>query len=251
MSNDIILELKDIFFTVEHSIILKGINLKVKRNHIHGLLGQNGTGKSTLGSLIMGINNYRNHKGDIIFNGKRINDFSLSERAKEGISIALQIPPAFEGITVREYLNIGRRNKEMSIDEALRLVGLTPAQYLNRTVDENLSGGERKRIELASLLMVKPDFAILDEPDSGIDFLSISDIIKYIRHLHQSGSTILLITHREEIAAIADETSLICSGIILKTGKPETITKYFMKKCEECNHTNNPDEKDLEEIKDE
>ncbi len=248
MKNNIILELKNIFFTVNNNSILKGINLTIEKNHIHGLLGQNGTGKSTLGALIMGLNGYTNHTGDIVFKEKNINDLSISDRAKTGISIALQIPPAFEGISVREYLNIGRKNKELSIDRALKMVGLDPQIYLNRTVDDNLSGGERKRIELASLLMVKPDFAILDEPDSGIDFLSINDIIKYIKFLNSSGVTILLITHREEIAEIADRTSLICNGIILKTGDPQSINKYFMRKCAGCNHKNNPDETDLMEI---
>ncbi len=241
MNSEYILQLKNINFKAGSNHILKGINLNIKRYAIHGLLGQNGTGKSTLGYLIMGMSGYTSFSGEIIYNNENINKLTLSQRAKKGISISLQIPPDFEGISIREYLNIGRKNKELSIQESLKMVGLNPDTYLNRLVDSNLSGGERKRIELASILMVQPEFAILDEPDSGIDFLSINDIIKYIKYLNSLKTTILLITHREEITTIASETSLICNGIILKTGDPEEINKYFLNKCEECNHKNQPD----------
>lgn len=244
----ILLEIKNLKFKINNKEILKDINLKIREKETHSLLGVNGTGKSTIGNIIMGLSNYRNIEGEIIYKNEKINKLSIFERAKKGITLASQIPPSFEGITVREYLNIGRKNKEISIQDALVMVGLDPDLCLNRVVDENLSGGERKRIELASILMLTPEFVILDEPDSGIDFLSIQDIINYIHFLNKNGSTILLITHREEISHIADRTSLICNGIILTTGKPMKVSQYFKTHCENCMHKNKPV---LQELKNE
>lgn len=114
------------------------------------------------------------------------------------------------------------------------MVGLPPDRYLARSVDASLSGGERKRVELASILAMQPALAILDEPDSGIDILSVSHIVEVIRALARNGSAVLLITHHEEVTAMADRASSLCVGTILRTGEPQAIARFFRNHCQEC-----------------
>ena len=228
-----LLELKNIHYSVEEKEILKGINLKTKSGEIVSIIGVNGTGKTTLAAVIMGLNGYKPDKGSIIFNGRDITNLSTTERAKLGITLAWQIPASFEGITVREYLSI---SKDADPERYIKMVGLNPNFYLDRTVDENLSGGERKRIELASVLSMKPKLVILDEPDSGIDMTSINAIKRVIRNLRKEGSSIILITHSEPMAKIGDKLALLCDGKIIKEGSPKEVTEFFRKYCEECDH---------------
>jgi len=229
------LEIKDL-------TIQKEINLNCNRGEIHSLLGRNGTGKSTLAYAIMGLPEYRLLSGKIEWRGKDITKKPVSERAKMGITLLWQEPVRFEGLTVREYLGLSKRmNKSsLSIEECLQQVGLEPKSYLDRQLDATLSGGERKRVELAAILAMQPKLAILDEPDSGIDALSIDFIKKVIRILVKQGSTILLITHREEVANMANRTSVLCGGQLLKTGTPEEITSFFRNHCQPCMHVNEP-----------
>lgn len=223
--------------------ILHDLNLKVRDAEIHSILGANGTGKSTLAAVLMGLSGYEPTCGQILFQGEDISRFSISERARRGITLAWQEPARFEGLTVAEYLEIARRRASkgsLTPKECLAKVGLNPDKYLKRAVDATLSGGERKRVELASVLAMQPRFVILDEPDSGIDALSIDNIVGVIRALSRGGSAVLLITHHEEVAAIADRASSLCGGTILKTGDPAAITRFFRNHCQECQHVNEP-----------
>jgi len=234
------LEVKNVKVGVNGNEILKGVNLVVEDRSIHSLLGVNGTGKSTLANVIMGTRDYKISSGEIIFDGKKIDKLSITERAKLGITIAWQNVPAFEGITVYEYINIHRNLKKSFIEECLYMVGLSPEKYLLRYVDDNLSGGERKRIELASIIAMKPKLAILDEVDSGIDFISLDDIKNVIRKIKEFGGSVLLITHNENIVTISDKTSIMCGGVIVDTGKPKDMALYFKKECKQCDHINFP-----------
>jgi Fe-S cluster assembly ATP-binding protein len=234
------LEVKNVKVGVNGNEILKGVNLVVEDRSIHSLLGVNGTGKSTLANVIMGTRDYKISSGEIIFDGKKIDKLSITERAKLGITIAWQNVPAFEGITVYEYINIHRNLKKSFIEECLYMVGLSPEKYLLRYVDDNLSGGERKRIELASIIAMKPKLAILDEVDSGIDFISLDDIKNVIRKIKEFGGSVLLITHNENIVTISDKTSIMCGGVIVDTGKPKDMALYFKKECKQCDHINCP-----------
>ncbi len=205
----------------------------IEESEVHALLGTNGTGKSTLAYLVIGCDGYRPISGDIIFDGRAINGLNIHERAKLGITMAWQEPVRFEGITVRDYLAIKRREEDPS--RYLEMVGLSPELYLGRMVDKSLSGGERKRIELASILALYPRLAILDEPDSGIDMLSTQDIINVINLFKQNGSAVFLIKHREEIALIADRASQICGGRIVCSGSPRKVAEYYKsRKCLVC-----------------
>lgn len=223
--------------------ILRDVNLEVADGEIHSILGANGTGKSTLASVIMGLSGYRPTSGRIYFEGEDITDLSITERARRGITLAWQEPARFEGLTVAEYLRIGQRlnfDNWLSPRECLSKVGLLPERYLGRAVDATLSGGERRRIELASVLAMKPKLVVLDEPDSGIDALSIDYIVDVIRTIARAGGSVLLITHHEEVAAVADRASSLCGGTILKTADPAQIARFFRNHCQECDHVNEP-----------
>jgi Fe-S cluster assembly ATP-binding protein len=228
--------------------ILHDVDLELGETEVHSILGMNGTGKSTLASVIMGLNGYAPTAGRVLFCGEDITAFSISERAQRGITLAWQEPARFEGLTVAEYLATGRqaaRNSPLTPQECLAKVGLHPLMYLARAVDTTLSGGERRRIELAAVLAMSPRLAILDEPDSGIDPPSIDNIVDVIRTLSRRGAAVLLITHHGEVAAIADRASALCAGTILKTGNPSTITRFFHDHCKECLHINQPIGKEL------
>jgi len=231
---DRMLELRDVHYGTGDKKILKGIDLVIGESRIQSIIGVNGTGKTTLAAIIMGLNGYRPHRGRIFFEGRDITDLSITERAKLGITLAWQIPANFEGITVKEYLSI--KKNFTAPEKALKLVGLNPNLYLNRVVDENLSGGERKRIELASVFSVKPKLVILDEPDSGIDMASITAIKKVIKNFKKMGTSVLLITHSERMAKVGDTVSLLCDGKIVKEGNVKEVTEFFRKYCRECDH---------------
>jgi Fe-S cluster assembly ATP-binding protein len=241
------LQLKNICLNLNGRQILRNLNLETRKGEIHSILGANGTGKSTLASVILGLSGYRDIEGKIVLDGKDISQSSVSERARMGITMAWQEPARFEGLSVAEYLSVGQRyakDDSMSPRECLLKVGLAPASYLTRDVDATLSGGERKRIELASVLAMKPKLAILDEPDSGIDSLSIDYVVDVIKTFSRSGTTVLLITHHEEVAEIADRASSLCGGTILKTGDPVAVARFFRNHCQECEHVNLPGKED-------
>ncbi|ADY73240.1 ABC transporter related protein [Desulfurobacterium thermolithotrophum DSM 11699] len=230
-----ILAINNVKLTIDEKLILKGINLIVRKGEIHAILGPNGAGKSTLAKLIMGIDNLKTPtEGEIVFDGKIINGLEIYERARLGITLAWQEPARFEGITIEEYLKLsGKNNPNVDIKKCLEKVGLVPELYLKRYVDESLSGGERKRVELASILALKPKFVILDEIDSGIDFTSIEDIQKILETMRDEGITILMITHNEKLLDVADRASLLCAGKVLDTSDPQTIKRKF-EECKVC-----------------
>lgn len=230
-----ILRAEKISLNIEGRQILRDLNLLVEAGTIHSILGTNAAGKSSLAYVLMGCGGYIPQSGKIYFMGEEISRLPLYERAKMGLTLGWQEPARFEGLMVKDYIAIGMKDKnEKLIEEALQYVLLEPKDYLDRKVDKTLSGGERKRIELASVFAMKPKLAILDEPDSGIDILALDNVVNMMRELRKQGTTVLLITHREEVSEIADKTSLMCSGFIVKQGNPEEVGKYFKEKCVPC-----------------
>jgi Fe-S cluster assembly ATP-binding protein len=228
-----LLEVRSLSFIVNDKAILKNLDFSIEANEIRALLGSNGTGKSTLAQLIMGCTSYIPTSGDILFDNENINDLPLHERARLGITMAWQEPARFEGLGVWKFIALGKRGIQPST--FLERVGLDPDIYAGRSVDKTLSGGERKRIELASVLAMQPRLAILDEPASGIDMLSIGEIADVIQMLKQNGTSVMLITHREEIARIADRASYICGGKIIVTGSPDEVAEqYKSRRCTVC-----------------
>lgn len=190
----------------------------------------------------MGLTGYKNYLGEITFQKTSLKNLSVFKRAKLGITLSWQEPVTFEGITVQKYLELSGKNKNLSDSKkALLKLGLQPESYLNRMVDSTLSGGERKRIELASILMMNPKVVILDEPDSGIDIDSLSYIDNIIKDFKKQGSIVILITHNLKTIEKADIAYLLCKGKLIQVASPNKIKKYFNNKCQVCQNQNNFD----------
>jgi Fe-S cluster assembly ATP-binding protein len=212
--------------------VLRSVDLTVRHAEVHALLGLNGSGKTSLAFAIMGADGYRPERGRILFDGQDITDLSVTERARLGLTLAWQTPACFEGLPVADYLALGMKQPSRErIQQALEAVALAPQAYLGRAVDAALSGGERKRIELAAVYAMQPRLAILDEPDSGIDVLCLEDIISLVRRMASGGTSVVLITHRDEMVSVADRASLMCAGSVISTGTPEQVRDYFARRC--------------------
>ena len=228
-----LLDIHNLTFEVDRHAILDRLDLTVQPGEIHALLGANGSGKTTLAYVLMGCEGYGPSAGQVLFDGADLLPLKMHERARLGLTLAWQEPARFEGVTVREYLSLGK--PDCDPEPSLRQVGLDPERYLNRRVDKALSGGERHRLELASVLSMKPKMAILDEPAAGIDMLSINHIIDIIRALKTGGGSVLLITHQEEVALIADRASQLCAGHIIFSGSPREAVDHFRgRTCVRC-----------------
>ncbi len=217
----------------QQRIILKNTSFEVKEGSIHAIIGPNGSGKSTLAYTIMGLQNYIPSEGKILFDGVDITHMPIDERARLGITLAWQEPARIEGLSVFKYITLGIKDKtnlREKVIEALKIVNLEPENYLNRVIDESLSGGERKRVELAAAIAMRPRLILLDEPDSGLDMIVIEDFLNIFNKIKELKMTILLITHREDIGMVADYGSLIWRGEHLLTDEfPRVMVRYCAK----------------------
>lgn len=213
------IELKDISFIKDNKKILDNINLKLEDNKFYALTGPNGSGKSTLAKIIMGL--VQPTSGQIFFSGKDITNKSIAERANMGISFAFQQPVKFKGITVFDLLKFAMK-KDINKNDAckyLSQVGLCAKEYVDREINNSLSGGELKRIEIASVLARDPKVAIFDEPEAGIDLWSFKSLNNVFKQLGEKNMGItLVITHQEKILDIADTIILLENGKIVKVG---------------------------------
>jgi Fe-S cluster assembly ATP-binding protein len=227
-----LLEVAGLSLTLGGRRLLDRVDLEVKEGELHVLLGANGAGKSSLAYAVMGCAGYLPAAGHIRFAGTDITALPIHERAQRGLALAWQEPVRFEGLSVADYLDIGAVDGDAA--SCLREVGLAPDDYLARPLDKTLSGGERKRIELAGVLALKPRLAILDEPGAGIDFLSQDEISGVIQTLKKQGA-VLLITHQEALAAGGDRATQLCGGRIVCRGEPATVIEnYKARVCRRC-----------------
>jgi Fe-S cluster assembly ATP-binding protein len=230
-SNPLLL-VEDVWVNRPGAEVLRDVNLQVAPAEVHVLLGLNGSGKTSLAYTLMGCAGYVPAQGRILFDGQDITDLSVPDRAGRGITLAWQEPARFEGLRAGDYLALGMKEPSRAqVEEALQAVALSPAAYIGRPVNHALSGGERKRIELAAVYAMRPRLAILDEPDSGIDVLGVEEVALLIRRLANDGTAVLLITHRDEMAAAADSASLMCGGTIIRSGSPDEVRSYFGDHC--------------------
>ncbi|MBO5755905.1 MAG: ATP-binding cassette domain-containing protein [Clostridia bacterium] len=221
------LELKNISFVVDEDgkrkEIVKDVSLVLPEGFV-ALTGPNGGGKSTLAKLIAGI--YQPTSGQILLDGEDITRLSVTERAKKGISYAFQQPVRFKGITVNDLINLAA-GKKLSVAEAcayLSEVGLCARDYINREVNASLSGGELKRIEIATVLARGTKFSVFDEPEAGIDLWSFNNLISVFEKMNRNRKgTILIISHQERILNIADTIAVIAGGTVDKLGTKEEI----------------------------
>lgn len=232
------LELKDVCFQVNEDAkdkeILKNINLKLDDRFV-AITGPNGGGKSTLARVIAGI--VRPTSGKIYLDGVDITDYSITERAKAGISFAFQQPVRFKGLTVKDLITLAS-GKDISVAEAcsyLSEVGLCAKDYIDREVNASLSGGELKRIEIAMVIARGTRLSIFDEPEAGIDLWSFQNLIQVFEHMHEKiNGSILIISHQERILNIADRIVLIADGEVRKVGTKEEVLPELLKTSEAC-----------------
>jgi len=208
--------------------ILKNISFYVEERSIYVLIGPNGAGKSTLAYALMGIPRFKIASGKIVFKNKDITKFPTYKRAKLGMTLSFQDPAFFEGVTVENFLRAGNKNiSQKELKKTLSLVGLDAGKFLSRKIN-HLSGGERKRVEFASVAVMRPKLMILDEPDSGLDIViykEFYDILDNIRE--ETKASIVLITHREEVGFIANRAGFLYKGRMAYEGDfREAMRKY-------------------------
>ena len=205
------LELQNICFHADDKDILKNINLKIDDKFV-AITGPNGSGKSTLLKIIMGI--ITPTSGRIIFDGEDITDLPVYERANRGMSFAFQTPVRFKGIRVRDILSIAE-GKPVKMGTYLRAVGLCPKDYLDREINDTLSGGEMKRIEIATAAARGGKLSLFDEPEAGIDLWSFQNLIQVFENLRDvTNGNIMIISHQERILEIADKIIYLKDGVV-------------------------------------
>ncbi len=231
------LELRNIGYRVSDEMgekqILEGINLTLDERFV-AFTGPNGGGKSTLAKIVAGI--LTPTEGQIFFDGEDITNLSITERAKRGISYAFQQPVRFKGITVRDLINMAA-GKTLKVSDAcayLSEVGMCARDYIDREVNGSLSGGELKRIEIATILARGTKLSIFDEPEAGIDLWSFGSLIKVFEKMHEkTQGSILIISHQERILNIADKIVVIADGKIQNADERESILPKLLR-AETC-----------------
>lgn len=205
--------------------ILKNVSLDVEDSKFIVLTGPNGGGKTTLAKVIMGL--IKPTSGKIIYNGVDITDMSITERARIGISYGFQQPPRFKGMRVRDLLELASGKPTLSTPDCcmyLNKVGLCAADYIDREVDNSLSGGEVKRIEIATILARNSSLMIFDEPEAGIDLWSFAKLTETFSDLHKnSNATMIIISHQERIIGLADEIVVLSNGTVDRIGTRDEV----------------------------
>lgn len=218
------LELKNISFSADGKQILKNINLVIDDAKFVVITGPNGGGKSTLAKIIAGI--ITPDSGQILLDGQDITDWSITDRARAGVSFAFQQPVRFKGVTVKDLITLAS-GKDISTAAAcdyLAQVGLCAKDYIDREVNASLSGGELKRIEIATVMARKTKLTLFDEPEAGIDLWSFKNLIDVFEKMHDEiQASIMIISHQERILNIADQVVVISNGEIAQIGTKEEV----------------------------
>lgn len=238
------LELKDLYFSVSGRNIIDGMSYTFEKGKFYSITGPNGSGKTTLAKLIMGINPVSS--GSISFKGKEISSLSITERAREGIAYSFQQPARFKGITFRDLLSIaaGTDDEEMLL-ALLRRVGICSLSFLDNPVDAKLSGGEIKKIELATTIARNPKLAIYDEPDTGIDLWTIQPMVRLLkREQHEHGTTTVVVSHNRAFLEAADIVLMISEGKLVYKGDIKGALP-MLNDLSVCNYRNCVGDKDV------
>lgn len=232
-----LLEIKELSWSApDGRKIIKDLSLTIPNNKLTVITGPNGSGKTTLAKLIAGVETAES--GSIFLDGEDITPLDITQRAKKGIGFAFQQPVRFKGITVKDLLVLaaGGIASEDKLNDVLLKVGLQPEKYLDRDVDAHLSGGEIKRVEIATVLLRSSKLMVFDEPEAGIDIWSFNNLIDTFSQLKSStDSSIIIISHQERILSIADEIILLRDGDICEQGKRDSMfPRLFCAGGEDC-----------------
>ena len=223
------LEIRDLRYAADDKVIIDNVSLDIVSGDFVVITGPNGSGKSTLMKLIMGI--LQPTSGRIVFDKENITCKTVTERARLGIGFSFQQPVKIKGITVYQLIEIAAGNN-LAPDEVanyIEMVGLESELYLKREIDNSLSGGELKRIELASVLARRAKLVIFDEPEAGIDLWGFDNLIRIFRKMRSSGQTTIVISHQEKILKIADKIILFENGKIKSKGLREQVLSTVLK----------------------
>lgn len=218
------LELKNICFSADGKQILNNVNLTIDDRKFIVITGPNGSGKSTLAKIIAGI--VTPDSGQIIFDGQDITSMNITERAQAGISFAFQQPVRFKGVTVKDLITLasGKELSTAAACEYLAEVGMCAKDYIDREVNSSLSGGELKRIEIATVMARKTKLTLFDEPEAGIDLWSFKNLIDVFEKMHEEiQGSIMIISHQERILDIADQVVLLSAGEVKQIGTKEEV----------------------------
>lgn len=229
-----ILEVKNLHVSIEEKEILKGVNLTIKTNEIHAIMGPNGTGKSTLAAAIMGHPSFTITKGEILLDDENVLEMAVDERARAGLFLGVQYPSEIAGITNAEFMRAAinaRRDEDNKIpvmqfirkmDEKMDLLDMSE-EMAERYLNEGFSGGEKKRNEILQMMMIEPTFAILDEIDSGLDIDALEVVSKGINAMRGESFGALIITHYQRLLnyVTPDVVHVMMNGIVVKTGGAE------------------------------
>jgi Fe-S cluster assembly ATP-binding protein len=234
------LEIRNLHVSAEDKEILKGLDLAVSRGQVHALMGPNGSGKSTLANAIMGHPAFDVSEGEIVFEGEAITEASPEERSRAGLFMAFQYPVAIPGVTIAKYLRmavnahreargedqINLKEFRKQTEEAMELVNI-PREFSSRYVNDGFSGGEKKRLEILQLAMLRPKVAVLDETDSGLDIDALRVVAEGVNTVAGPEMGILIITHYQRILHLVepDFVHVMFEGRIVKEGGPELVTE--------------------------
>jgi Fe-S cluster assembly ATP-binding protein len=232
------LEIRDLHVRAGEKEILKGLDLAVSKGETHALMGPNGSGKSTLANVIMGHPNLEVTSGQIVFKGEDVTEADTDERARMGLFMAFQYPVAVPGVTVTKYLrSVLNAHREAAGEEPIPLkdfratveeaMGLTevPREFSSRSLNEGFSGGEKKRMEILQLALMRPQLAILDETDSGLDIDALRIVANGVNAVAGPEMGVLIITHYQRILHLVqpDFVHILYEGRIVKEGGPELV----------------------------
>lgn len=231
-----LLSIKNLHAIVEEKEILKGIDLEVNKGEIHAIMGPNGSGKSTLSSVLAGNPKFEVTRGSVVFNGKDLLEMEPEDRAREGIFLSFQYPVEIPGVSMVNFMRAAvneqrKYNNEPPISaseflklmrEKRELLGMD-SQLVNRSVNEGFSGGEKKKNEIFQMAMLKPQLAILDETDSGLDIDALRVVASGVNKLHNEDDAVLVITHYQRLLDYIkpDKVHVLYNGKIIKSGEPD------------------------------
>ena len=231
------LEVKNLGISFGGLRAVDDFHISIEKGQLYGLIGPNGAGKTTIFNLLTGV--YKPTEGIITLDGQDITELDINHRANAGIGFAFQQPPRFKGMTVMKLLKLAAKD-ELSDKECcdlLTAVGLCAKDYIYRQIDGTLSGGEMKRIEIASVLAKEHSLCIFDEPEAGIDLWSFSMLIQKFEEIHtEKKQSLIVISHQEKIINMADRIMIIDGGEIKKIGTKDEVLPYLngVQKCHKC-----------------